>query len=192
MKILPVVVMGILLLSACGAPAAAPMSAPTPATTTPPPAPVSAPTSNPTPTAAPAPVPTPTPTPAEGPQLKVAVLNDVGNSVADVQILIEGEQVKQIPIYSGYWADFGSYEATGEYQLVLKVVCYHADSGEKFLDTQETVNRRGTSSIGFRINEGCISVTGYPEVVIKPVTAKVPEATTKSSGEKPETTKQPG
>jgi len=120
------------------------------------------------------------------PGLKVAVLNNVETSVADVQLLIDGKSAKRIPIYSGHWADFGSYEVEGEYQVVLKVIRYHADSGELLLDTQSIVKRRGAASIGFRIDKGCITITVYPEMVVTPQVAEIPESATEPSEQKPE------
>lgn len=134
-------------------------------------------------------IPSPTPTP-EAPTatgtLKVAVFNDREDDITDTQILVDNKVVKHIPIYNGYWADFGSYGVTNGYKVMIKAICYNAVSGKRTAEMQKTVNASGSSNIGFLINEKGISVEKYPGVVLKPVPAEIPVEIPISSGNKPE------
>ncbi len=117
--------------------------------------------------------------------LKIAVFNDCKTDIVDTQVLINDELAKHIPIYNGYWADFGSYEVTNDYKVTIKVIRYHA-SGEKGTETEKTVIASGSSNMGFWVNEKAISIKGYPEVVLELVPAKIPEAIAVTPGERPE------
>ncbi len=118
--------------------------------------------------------------------LKVAVFNDCDADIIDTQILINDKSVKHIPIYNGYWADFGSYEVTNDYKVTIKVIRYHVTSGKKSTEMGKTVSASGSSNIGFWVNEKGISIKEYPEVVPKSVPAKIPEEITITPGKKPE------
>lgn len=126
------------------------------------------------------------PPPAMTGTLKVAVFNNCEADIIDSQILINDKSVKHIPIYNGYWADFGSYEVTNDYKVTIKVIRYHVASGEKSTEMGETVSASGSSNIGFWVNEKAISIKEYPAVVLKPVPAKIPEEITVTPGKKPE------
>lgn len=117
--------------------------------------------------------------------LKVAVFNDCETDILDTKILINDKSVKHIPIYNGYWADFGSYEVTNDYKLTIKATRYPV-SGKKATEMQKAVSASGSSNIGFWVNEKGISIKGYPEVVLEPVPAKIPTEITVTPGKKPE------
>lgn len=118
--------------------------------------------------------------------LKVTIFNDCDADIIDSQILINDKLVKHIPIYNGYWADFGSYEVTNDYKVTIKVIRYHVASGEKSTEMGKTVSASGSSNIGFWVNEKGISIKEYPGVVLKPVPAKILEEITVTPGKKPE------
>lgn len=114
-------------------------------------------------------------TPIAAGTLNVVVFNGCQTEITDIQLFVGNSLVKHIPIYNGYWADFGSYVVENDCKIRLKVIFYNAFSGRKMRETQEAFDKNGSSRIGFYITEEGISIRGYPKVYLEPVKAEIPK-----------------
>lgn len=115
--------------------------------------------------------------------LEVAAKNSTYDYITEINLYIDGELKKSVPIYNGYWADFGTYKVkAGKHTTKVSVNYYEASTFTSTWEQTpvktetigpETKNFEGGSiyESAFEITKYGINTVEYPEATTDPVSA---------------------
>jgi hypothetical protein len=94
--------------------------------------------------------------------VKIAVYNDCENDVVDVEVYVDGLLKRHIPIYNGYWADFGTYS-------VVKGKNVRIETTPEYSSTKiKRVVASTNQNVAIMVNENKIETVSYPAVTLEP------------------------
>ena len=97
--------------------------------------------------------------------VRVAVFNDCTFDVVDVAVYVDGVLEKHVPIYNGFWADFGTYSVPIDAIISVETT----PESSSMMAKDFTVY--GDEDIALIVDNSYLGTSSYPDLTVEPLPA---------------------